>query len=134
MSSRPGHRSPCCRPFPLPPGDVPGALPRLLVSRAWLAADGLAIGLTPGQPRPDPLAAPGRLALGHPAGERDQDVLHLRGAVQPALLDRHHDAAALAELPEDAERVLGALANDPVEGPHDQHLELARVRVVERPL
>jgi len=42
------------------------------------------------EPRPDPLRATAALLLGHPPGERHQDVLHLWRAVKPALLDRHH--------------------------------------------
>jgi hypothetical protein len=94
----------------LPPCHVARPAPRLPVNGAGLTADRLALGLAPGQARADPFPAPGRLAFGHPARERDQDVLHLRGAIQPGLLDRDHDAAALPELAEDAQRVLGALS------------------------
>jgi hypothetical protein len=65
----------------LPGRDVAAAFSWLLVGGAGQPANRLALRAAPVQPRLDPLgAAPGFL-LGHPACERDQDILDPRGRV-----------------------------------------------------
>src|SRR5215468_2546028 len=82
----------------LPGCDVAAAFSWLLVGGAGLPANRLALRAPPVQPCLDPLgAAPGFL-LGHPACERDQDILDLRGRVQPGFLDRDQALAERAGL------------------------------------
>ena len=115
----------------LPGCDVAAAFSWLLVGGAGLPANRLALRAAPLQPCRDPLgAAPGFL-LGHPACERDQDILDLRGRVQPGFPDRDQDAAAVLELADQPERSFGTLTVDPVQRPYDDDLEFPGVRVVE---
>jgi len=92
----------------LPGYDVAAAFSWLLVGGAGLPTNRFALCAVPVQPCLDPLgAAPGFL-LGRPACERDQDILDLRGRVQPGFLDRDRDAAAVLELADQPERSFGA--------------------------
>jgi len=96
-------------PTGLPGRDISAALAGLVAGGAGLPADRLALGSTAVEPSPDPRRAAPGLLLGHPPGERDQDVQYLRRGVQPGFPDANDDAAALLELADDPQRALGRL-------------------------
>lgn len=126
-SGRCGRRATRRQP---PRRDVAGALALRAVGGIGLQTDGLALGPPPCQPVLDPLGLAGAFLPGDPSGERHREVLHLARAVEPRLLNADHDDSGLPEQADDPQGRLRAalvVADDPVQGPHDQHLELGGV-------
>jgi hypothetical protein len=97
----------------------------MVATPTGLPADRLALCPPAFEPGPDPLGAAAAFLLGHPARERDHDVLHLRSRVQPGFPDADDDTAALPELADDPQRALSPIAGDPVQCPYDQNREPA---------
>ncbi|MBV9583170.1 MAG: hypothetical protein JO057_31680 [Chloroflexi bacterium] len=67
--------------LPLPARHVAAPTPWLSIDGADLAAEGLALGCSPGEAELDPLRLALRFLLAHPASEGDQYVLDLGRAV-----------------------------------------------------